>query len=286
MKTHINRILSIFFCSILFISCGKTHQYVVQDDLFDSFYFNKLRYPYSIDEVLQMYHDGVYNKLYCEMDDSMAVEIIMNRAEQGDSSLVYRIEDEGSELDHGVSSWMYVSDGMEYLEFYMFLKKNKEHLHYQTTRNCIELTVPDEQSGYKTYTIPMRDFIKEVNLEYSHRYHNVKLNSYFYDTIDDIENPLTLNDEDLDQWEDIIKNKSLCCFYCGRALSGERQSKRSRQFECMMVEYCGDEVYIIDPKFKYKKYKMYLDNILPPIKDFLKTRRHIKRITFPLFVQK
>lgn len=101
--------------------------------------------------------------------------------------------------------------------------------------------------------IPKHNLFKEVNYNNSYRYHNIKLNSYFYDSIDDTDNPNVLDEASMSMWEEMIDTKRLFC------CQGNRGSCRSKHiiedYECMMVEYCSGELYIIDPKFKYKKYK-------------------------------
>lgn len=262
MKTIINNFINICICTIILTSCCGVQKCITQDDIFKSFYFNKLRYPFSLEEVLSMYHDGVYYKLYCETGDSSLVDSIM----------VEKLT---------INNSPHVSEGIAYYNFYKMLKSDKEFLQYNIKHSHIELINTQNKTKY---LIPKYDLIKEVNYENSYRYHNIKLNSYFYDNIDDTDNPIVLDEASMSLWGEMVDNTS---FFCCQCKCCSCQSKHNiKNYECMMVEYCYGELYIIDPKFKYKKYKWYLDKTLPVVKDFIITRNNIKRITFPILVEK
>ena len=59
-----NKILALIIGLLTIYSCNCTEKYIRQDDLFKDYYFTKLHYPYSMDEVLSMYREGVFHKLY------------------------------------------------------------------------------------------------------------------------------------------------------------------------------------------------------------------------------
>lgn len=120
MKTHINIVILIFICTFILTSCCSNQKCITQDDIFKTFYFNKLRYPFSVEEVLSMYHDGVYYKLYCETEDSSLVDSIMEKKLIIDNSTP-------------------VSEGIAYYDFYKTLKSNKQFLQYNIKHSHIEL---------------------------------------------------------------------------------------------------------------------------------------------------
>lgn len=255
MKNLINIILIIITSSLLLISCSNIHEYVRQDDLFKSFYFEKLRYPISMDEILDMYHDGVYQKLYNEANDSLAAKRFMELHEYEDSVLANGTE------------------GMRYLWFYNYLMNNKEHIDYVQKENYIKLFDRKEKD---MYIIPRYDLAEEIRSLYSNssrRYHKIKVNSYFYEDPSS-DDTLKLSEDDLNIWDHLIR-------YNARHITNKNK-------ECILVEYLENNgIYIIDnPKIIKKTYEEQVQNILPSVEEFLKTRRNIKRITFPMFVDK
>lgn len=253
-----NKVLALIICSLTIYSCSRTEQYIRQDDLFKSYYFSKLHYPYSMDEMLQMYRDGVFEKLYNESQDSIAAKSFMES----------HIQDNDSLLAIG-------SEGMEYLWFYNYLIQHVNDIEYVLKGNHIEIRNKKENT---VFLIPQYDLGGEMRLQHSNsttRYHRIKKNSYFYEDICS-DDTIKLSDEDLNIWDNLVR--------------GNSKHIMDKDKEFILVEYLENNgVYIVDnPKIvKIKRsYHEQIQNILPSIEEFLKTRHNIKRITFPMFVDK
>lgn len=253
-----NKILALIFSSITIYSCSCTEQYIRQDDLFKTYYFSKLHYPYSMDEVLQMYRDGVFHKLYNESQDSIAAKIYMES----------HVNDDDSLLANG-------SEGLSYLWFYNYLNQHKNDIDYVLKETHIEIRNKKEN---EVFIIPQYDLGGEMRLLNSNstrRYHRIKINSYFYEDICS-DDTIKLSDEDLNIWDNLVTDNS--------------KHIMDKDKEFILVEYLENNgIYIVDnPKIVRikKSYYEQIQSILPSIDKFLKTRPNIKRITFPMFVDK
>ena len=254
--THIVIIVSLGW--LLLLSCSDTQRYIRQDDLFKDYYFTKLHYPYSMDEVLRMYRDGVFEKLYNESQDSISAKLFMESHVNDDESLL--------------TNW---SEGFDYLWFYNYLNKHKNDIEYVLKDTHIEIRNKKEN---EVFLIPQYDLGGEMRLQHSNsttRYHRIKKNSYFYEDICS-DDTIKLSDEDLNIWDNLVRDNS--------------KHIMDKDKEFILVEYLENNgVYIVDnPKIVNikKSYHEQIQSILPSIEEFLKTRRNIKRITFPMFVDK
>ena len=178
------------------------------------------------------------------------------------------VNDDDSLLTNG-------SEGLTYLWFYNYLNQHKNDIEYVLKDTHIEIRNKKEN---EMFLIPQYDLGGEMRLQHSNsttRYHRIKKNSYFYEDICS-DDTIKLSDEDLNIWDNLVRDNS--------------KHIMDKDKEFILVEYLENNgVYIVDnPKIiKIKKsYNGQIKRILPSIEEFLKTRRNIKRITFPMFVNK